>query len=62
MRLRPVLLLPSPSPRPLPAAASAADVPAGATWSQATIPSTDGVKLHADVLRPKGLTRPTRRR
>jgi uncharacterized protein len=28
---------------------------AGATWSQATIPSSDGVKLHADVLRPKNL-------
>src|SRR3954451_20513386 len=39
----------------VPAAAGAADVPAGATWTQATIPSTDGVQLHADVLRPKGL-------
>src|SRR4051812_34211833 len=39
----------------VPAAASAADVPPGATWTQATIPSTDGVQLHADVLRPKGL-------
>jgi uncharacterized protein len=38
-----------------PAAAGAADVPPGATWSQATIPSTDGVKLHADVLRPANL-------
>jgi putative CocE/NonD family hydrolase len=38
-----------------PAAAGAADVPAGAAWTQATIPSTDGVKLHADILRPKGL-------
>src|SRR3954454_4674070 len=39
----------------LPATASAAPVPDGADWSQATIPSSDGVKLHADVLRPKGL-------
>ena len=36
----------------LPATASAADVPPGATWSEATIPSTDGVELHADILRP----------
>ena len=39
----------------LPAAAGAAEVPEGATWSQATFPSSDGVKLHADVLRPKDL-------
>jgi predicted acyl esterase len=39
-----------------PAAAIAADVPPGATWSEATIESTDGVKLHADVLRPKNLS------
>jgi predicted acyl esterase len=39
----------------VPAAARAAGVPAGAEWSQATIPSSDGVMLHADVLRPKGL-------
>jgi hypothetical protein len=38
-----------------PAAASAADVPPGATWTEATIPSADGVKLHADVLRPSQL-------
>ena len=38
-----------------PAAATAADVPAGAAWSEATIPSTDGVELHADILRPKKL-------
>jgi len=38
-----------------PAAAGAADVPAGAKWSEATIPSSDGVELHADILRPKGL-------
>src|SRR3954463_11887339 len=39
----------------IPAAASAADVPPNATWTQASIPSTDGVALHADILRPKGL-------
>jgi predicted acyl esterase len=38
-----------------PAAASAADVPPGATWTEATIPSADGVKLHADILRPTHL-------
>src|SRR6266545_1790776 len=38
-----------------PAAASAADVPPGATWSQATIPSSGGVQLHADILRPADL-------
>jgi predicted acyl esterase len=38
-----------------PAAAGAADVPPGATWTQATIPSTNGVKLHADILRPSDL-------
>jgi predicted acyl esterase len=40
----------------LPATAGAADVPPGAVWSQATIPSTGGVKLHADVLRPRSAT------
>src|SRR4051812_18856998 len=40
----------------VPATASAADVPPGAAWSQASIPSTDGVSLHADVLRPKNLS------
>src|SRR6185503_4591247 len=39
----------------VPASASAADVPPGATWSEATIPSADGVKLHADILRPSHL-------
>ena len=38
-----------------PAAASAADVPPGATWTEATVPSPDGVKLHADILRPSQL-------
>ena len=36
-------------------AVDAADVPPGATWSEATIDSTDGVELHADVLRPSDL-------
>jgi uncharacterized protein len=40
----------------LPATASAADVPPGAVWTQASIPSTDGVSLHADVLRPENLS------
>jgi uncharacterized protein len=59
MRLRPALLLAVLAAALCPAAASAADVPAGATWTQATIPSSDGVKLHADVLRPKGVTAET---
>ena len=46
----------------LPAAAGAAEVPEGATWSQATFPSSDGVKLHADILRPKHLAATPRRR
>jgi predicted acyl esterase len=44
----------------LPAAASAAPVPPGAEWTEATIPSKDGVKLHADILRPKHLPKGTR--
>ena len=55
MRLRLSLLLALAVAAALPAAATAADVPAGATWTEATIPSSDGVKLHADVLKPKGL-------
>src|SRR3954470_23567108 len=39
----------------VPAVASAADVPPNATWTEADVPSTDGVSLHADILRPKGL-------
>jgi uncharacterized protein len=39
----------------LPAGARAAEVPEGAEWSQATFPSSDGVQLHADILRPKNL-------
>jgi uncharacterized protein len=39
----------------LPATAFAADVPPGATWTEATIASADGVKLHADILRPSDL-------
>ena len=44
----------------LPAVAGAAPVPAGAEWTQATIPSSDGVQLHADILRPKGLAPDTK--
>ena len=39
----------------VPATAAAADLPPGSTWTEATIPSTDGVQLHADILRPKDL-------
>jgi predicted acyl esterase len=39
----------------LPATAGAAEVPEGAEWSEATFPSSDGVTLHADILRPKDL-------
>jgi putative CocE/NonD family hydrolase len=35
--------------------ALAADVPDGANWTEEFIPSTDGVQLHADVLRPKNV-------
>src|SRR4051794_16655344 len=57
MRLRPVVLaLALAACAACPAAAAAADVPAGATWTEATIPSSGGVKLHADVLRPTGAT------
>src|SRR3954470_959957 len=57
MRLRPVVLaLALAACAACPAAAAAADVPAGATWTEAAIPSSGGVKLHADVLRPKGAT------
>ena len=38
------------------ASASGVDYP-DATWSQESIPSSDGVTLHADVLRPKGLSK-----
>src|SRR3954447_950073 len=55
MRLRPALLLAVLAAALCPAAASAADVPPGAVWTQATIPSSDGVKLHADILRPKAV-------
>ena len=62
MRLRTIVLpLALAAACALPTTASAADVPAGATWSEATIPSSDGVKLHADILRPKDLA-PTPRR
>ena len=56
MRSRPAVLISSLAVlAALPAAAHAAPVPAGAEWSQATFPSSGGVKLHADVLRPKRL-------
>jgi hypothetical protein len=38
-----------------PASASGVAYP-DADWSEAFIPSSDGVMLHADVLRPKGST------
>src|SRR3954451_21819799 len=67
MRLRPALLLAVLAAALCPAAASAADVPAGAppdgpagaTGTQPTTPPSDGVKLHADILRPKGATAKT---
>ena len=39
----------------VPAGATAAEVPEGAEWSEATFPSSDGVTLHADILRPAHL-------
>src|SRR5204863_559700 len=39
----------------VPAAARAAAVPPGAVWSEDTISSSDGVQLHADILRPKAV-------
>jgi len=39
-----------------PVAAHAAAVPADADWSQATITEADGTRLHADILRPKGIS------
>jgi uncharacterized protein len=39
----------------VPASAAAAEVPPGAEWTQATFPSSDGVQLHADILRPKSV-------
>ena len=42
----------------IPAAAGASGVAyPDADWSQAWIQSSDGVTLHADVLRPKGSTK-----
>jgi predicted acyl esterase len=55
MRLRTAAALALATVAAVPASAGAADVPPGATWTQASIPSTDGVALHADILRPKGL-------
>src|ERR671936_2968580 len=37
-------------------AARAADVPADATWWEAHFSEPDGTMLHADILRPKGLS------
>jgi predicted acyl esterase len=37
-------------------ATAAAYVPAGATWTETYITQANGTRLHADVLRPKGLT------
>ena len=39
----------------VPAPAGAAEVPEGAVWTEATIPSTGDVRLHADILRPAKL-------
>lgn len=55
MRLRSALLLALAAAVALPAAAGAAEIPAGAAWTEATIPSADGVRLHADILRPENL-------
>jgi putative CocE/NonD family hydrolase len=55
VRLRPALLVALAAAAALPAGARAADVPAGAAWTEATIPSSGGVQLHADILRPKNL-------
>src|SRR3954454_21290255 len=59
MRVRLAITLALLAAAGLPAAARAADVPPGAAWTQATIPSTGGVNLHADILRPKAATGPT---
>jgi predicted acyl esterase len=56
MRTRLAILLALAATAVLPAGAAAAGtVPEGAAWSEATIPSSDGVRLHADVLRPRDL-------
>src|SRR5690349_6362542 len=56
MRNRLAILLALVASAAVPASAGAAGaIPEGASWSEATIPSTDGVKLHADILRPKDL-------
>ncbi|MBI5104717.1 MAG: CocE/NonD family hydrolase, partial [Solirubrobacterales bacterium] len=55
MRLRPLLTLAALAALSLAPAANAAEVPANATWTEATITEADGTQLHADVLRPKGL-------
>src|SRR3954470_7294763 len=55
MRIRSATVIALAALATVPTAASAADVPPGATWTEATIPSTDGVELHADILRPSNL-------
>ena len=55
MRFRSGLALAISAAALLPATAGAAPVPEGATWTEATIPSADGVQLHADILRPSNL-------
>ncbi|HEX8208048.1 MAG TPA: CocE/NonD family hydrolase, partial [Solirubrobacteraceae bacterium] len=40
----------------VPASAAAAPVPEGATWTEEWIATPDGEQLHADVLRPAGVT------
>src|SRR5215207_9034040 len=55
MRSRPVPFVLFALAAALPSSAAAAPVPEGADWSEATFPSSDGVTLHADILRPKGL-------
>ena len=61
LRFRRLLMLVALSALALPAVASAG-VPAGATWTEAYFASGDGVRLHADVLRPSRLPRTPARR
>ncbi|CAA9526327.1 MAG: hypothetical protein AVDCRST_MAG85-3268, partial [uncultured Solirubrobacteraceae bacterium] len=54
----PLLILLSLLALALPVATAPAAVPAGADYTEAFIPTADGQSLHADVLRPKGVTGP----
>ena len=45
----------SPSRRRCPPPPARRTSPPARRWTEATIPSSDGVKLHADILRPKNL-------